>query len=215
METMRIKSINLGSAETIRYGKRSITTGINKRPVADGAYVSATGLKNDIICDSEHHGGVDQAVYVYSASDYDWWSAELNRRIAPGTFGENLTIRGLPHDMKTGDRLLIGDVILEATAPRIPCNTLAAAMSDSSFGLQFRRAERPGFYFRVLNEGNVSIGDSVTLAENPHDCVSMLDVFRLYYELKPCAKQLTKALESPIAERIRARFESKLGNDPR
>ena len=129
-----------------------------------------------------------------------------------GTFGENLTIAGLPPDMKAGDRLLIGDVILEATMPRIPCSTLAAAMNDSNFGLQFRRAERPGYYFRVLNEGSVAPGDSVTLVENPGDCITMLELFRLSYEIKPDAKSLCRALDAPIAERMRARFESKIAS---
>jgi len=212
MEQIRIVSVNVGSAETMRHGSRSFTTGINKKAVSKSAFVGVAGVEEDTICDVEHHGGVDQAVYAYSATDYEWWSEELGRDIVHGTFGENLTIAGLPPDMKAGDRLLIGDVILEATMPRIPCSTLAAAMNDSNFGLQFRRAERPGYYFRVLNEGSVAPGDSVTLVENPGDCITMLELFRLSYEIKPDAKSLCRALDAPIAERMRARFESKIAS---
>lgn len=81
-------------------------------------------------------------------------------------------------------------------------------MRDSKFGLLFRHAKRPGFYFRVLNEGSVSAGDSVTLAENPNDCISMLEMFRLSYEIKPEAQALRRALAAPISERMRSKFES-------
>jgi MOSC domain-containing protein YiiM len=83
-------------------------------------------------------------------------------------------------------------------------------MNDSGFGLQFRRAERPGFYFRVLNEGEVTAGDGVTLVENPQDGISMLELFRLSYQPGPSAVDLRRALASPIAERMRAKFESRL-----
>ena len=112
--------------------------------------------------------------------------------------------------MYVGDRLLIGDVLLEATAPRIPCSTLAARMQDSRFGMTFRRAERPGIYLRVLNEGEISAGDAVTLIENPAPIVSILELFRLAYDLKPNRAALERYLEAPLAERTRASIEQKL-----
>lgn len=210
MERMRVVSINLGQPESLSFGDRTFLTGIGKRPVASGIRISESGLDGDAIVDTEHHGGTDQAVYVYGAADYAWWSRELGREIDFGSFGDNLTIDALPSDLNTGDRLMIGDVILEATAPRIPCSTLAAKMQDSNFGLRFRRAERPGFYFRVLNEGEISTGDSVVLVENPADCISMLQQFRLSYALHPTAAELRHALDAPIAERMRTKFERRL-----
>lgn len=207
---MRIESINRGEAESINHGARTIVTGINKQVVNDGIRVGINGLDGDTICDNHHHGGVDQAVYAYSVSDYQWWSQRKGRRIASGTFGENLTIDGLPSDMNAGERLLIGNVILEVTAPRIPCSTLAAQMRDSNFGLEFRRAERPGFYFRVLNEGEIATGDSVTFVENPDCDVTMLELFRLSYEPSPSEEKLRRVLEAPIAERMRQKFEARL-----
>lgn len=207
---MRLVSINRGQPESMSFGEREFLTGISKRPVPAAIRISEVGLDGDTIVDTDNHGGPDQAVYAYGAADYAWWSRTLGRDIAYGTFGDNLTIDGLPSDLNTGDRLMIGDVILEATAPRIPCSTLAARMQDSNFGLQFRRAERPGFYFRVLNEGDVSIGDNVVLIENPADCISMLDQFRLSYVLHPSAADLQRALDAPIAARMRAKFEKRL-----
>ena len=194
------------------HGAREFVTGIGKRPLSSSATIDTCGLANDVICDEEHHGGPDQAVYAYSAADYQWWTEQLGCEIEPGTFGDNLTIAGLPSDMNAGDRLLIGEVILEATSPRIPCSTLAAKMQDSGFGLTFKRAERPGFYFRVLNGGQVVAGDAVTLVENPQDAISMLELFRLSYEIRPSESRLQRALDAPIAARMREKFESKLAS---
>ena len=199
---MRVTSVNVGRKETIDHGQRTFTTGIRKRGSSGPVYVGSDTVAGDTVCDTRHHGGSDQVVYAYSHDDYEWWSEQLGRELAPGTFGENLTIAGLPSDMNVGDRLLIGDVLLEATAPRIPCSTLAAQMQDSGFGMAFRRAE--------LNEGEVSAGDAVTYVENPAPVVSILDLFRLAYDLHPDSAVLERYLEAPLAERMRASIEEKL-----
>lgn len=210
MQDLRVDSVNIGREESIDHGNRTFITGIRKR-AADGAvYVGSHAVNGDTICDHEHHGGPDQVVYAYSSDDYSWWSEQLGRQLAPGTFGDNLTISGLPSDMYVGDRLLIRDVLLEATAPRIPCSTLAAQMQDSGFGMRFRKAERPGIYFRVLNEGEISAGDAVTIIDNPAPIVSILDLYRLAYDLKPDREALESYLEAPLAERVRASIEQKL-----
>jgi MOSC domain-containing protein YiiM len=210
MDDMRVTSVNVGREETIDHGNRRFTTGIRKRSVDGAVYIGSDAVAGDTISDKKHHGGADQVVYAYSADDYEWWSEQLDREIAPGTFGENLTIEGLPTDMNIGDRLLIGEVLLEATAPRIPCSTLAAQMQDPGFGMAFRKAERPGIYFRVLNEGEVSVGDSVTYIENPAPVVSILALYRLAFDLRPDPDALERYLEAPLAERMRASIEDKL-----
>ena len=142
---MHILSINIGSARTIGNANVSGQTGIYKLPVAGPVQVTADGLADDAIVDTRNHGGPDQAVYVYGGADYAWWAAELGRELAPGTFGENLTISDLESaPLAIGDRLHIGGVILEVTAPRIPCWKLAQRMGDPGFVKRFRAAERPG-----------------------------------------------------------------------
>lgn len=207
---MRIESINVGLAETIAVGERPLETGIFKHPVSGPVRVTTEGLVGDAILDTKHHGGVDQAVYAYSLDDYDWWAEQSDREFFPGLFGENLTIRGLPTDMLVGDRLLIGEVVLEATAPRIPCNTFAARMGDPGFGLRFRKAERPGIYFRVLNEGEVCAGDAVTAVETAEHDVTILDLFRFKYRLSHEPDELRRCLDAPLAERMRAAIEHQL-----
>lgn len=210
MEPLRVMSINVGAAASLRHGQREFLTGIAKKPVSRAVRISESGLETDVIVDTAHHGGADQAVYLYSAEDYAWWGRELGRALSYGTFGDNLTIAGLPADLNAGDRLLVGDVIIEATAPRIPCSTLAAQMADSGFGLRFRAAERPGVYCRVLNAGEVLPGDPVTLVENPEPSVSMLELFRAWFEQYPDPALLRRIVAAPVAERVRDRFRKKL-----
>ena len=157
-ERMRISSVNVGAAEQISHDGKSMTTGICKRPVEGAIRVTELGLEGDAIVDQKHHGGVDQAIYVYSQDDYRWWTEAAGREFPAGLFGENLTIEGLPGNLFIGDRLLVGDVVLEATSPRIPCGTLATRLQDRGFGMVFRQAARPGVYCRVLNPGVVQAG---------------------------------------------------------
>ncbi len=210
MEHMQIESINIGAAEPVTWNDKTVVSGICKHGVGGPIRVTRLGLEGDAVCNEEHHGGVDQAIYAYSLDDYEWWAQELGTVLPPGTFGDNLTIRGMPTDMQVGDRLLIGDVVLEATAPRIPCATLSARLKDSSFALRFRKAERPGIYFRVLNEGELSRGDAVTFVEDEQGTVTISDLVRFYYDLSPDARELERLLEAPVAERFRAKIETKL-----
>lgn len=210
LETLYLESINVGRIETISHNQHSLTTGICKYPVEGPVLVEDTGLRDDAIVDTEHHGGADQAIYAYSADDYDWWADQTGRSYPPGLFGENLTIRGMPSDMNIGDRLLIGAVVLEATAPRIPCNTFAARMQDSGCGLAFRHAERPGIYFRVLNGGEVAAGEAVTHIVNESSNVTALDLFRFHYAQRHDVATLQRFLDAPVASRFRKKIAGKL-----
>ena len=207
---MHLESINVGQIETISHKKKSFTTGICKYPIEGVAFLEEAGVRGDSIVDTEHHGGVDQAVYAYSSDDYDWWTDETGREVTPGLFGENLTIRGLPSDMNVGDRLLIGEVVLEATAPRIPCSTFAGRMHEAEFGMAFREAQRPGIYFRVLNGGEVSVGNTVTYVVNDSSNVSILELFRFNYALQHDEDTLRRFLASPLAARFRTKVEARL-----
>ena len=126
--------------------------------------VTPLGLENDAIVDTENHGGLDQAVYIFTVPDNAWWSAHIGRSLEPGTFGENLTISDLESaTLNIGDRLRAGEILLEITAPRIPCVTIAARMEDPQFVKKFRFAEKPGVYCRVIETGFVKANDPVEL----------------------------------------------------
>ena len=173
--------------------------------------MSTGGLVGDEIHDTKNHGGEDQAVYVFGAPDYEWWSRELGRELQPGIFGENLTISGLESaKANIGDRLLTASTILEVTAPRIPCVTLATRMEDPAFLKRFREAERPGLYCRVIREGKVQSGDSVEYETCRTATISSMEMFRDFFEPKLDERTLRRHLAAPIAIRSRVRKERQL-----
>jgi MOSC domain-containing protein YiiM len=205
-------SVNVGGLRPLRRGNKSGQSGIFKQPVAGPVAITAEGLAADAIADKKHHGGPDQAVYIYGAPDYAWWSAELGADLAPGTFGDNLTISGLESArFAIGDYLHIGDeVTLQVTAPRIPCSTLAARMADPTFVRRFRAAERPGLYCRVLRAGDVQAGDAVRVEPYEGDAIPILQSFRDFYEPDLSVATLQRYLAAPIAIRDRAEKEQQL-----
>lgn len=199
---MQLISLNLGHERAMRNGKASGKTGIYKLPTNESVQVTSEGLGGDVICDMENHGGADQAIYVFSVPDYEWWAAQLGRELEPGTFGENLTISGLlSQDFSIGDFLYVGEVLLQVTAPRIPCVTLAVRMDDPAFVKRFRHGERPGLYCRVLKEGSIRVGDEVRREPYGQETVSALEMFRHWYEPNEDADWLRRYRAAPIAVR--------------
>jgi MOSC domain-containing protein YiiM len=204
---MRLASVNVGRIVD--------GTAIGKRPAERHVAVGPLGLEGDEIGSPKHHGGPDQAAYAYGTVDYAWWSAELGRELGPGTFGENLTIEGLESGpCSIGDRLAIGTALFEVTAPRIPCGTLAARMGDEHFIRRFRDARRPGLYLRVLQTGQVTAGDAVTLTPAPPGALPLLELQDLVYRRNATQVAIERALAAPIASRDRARLERRLARFP-
>lgn len=207
---MRVTSVNVGQKSPLRVGQRETTTGIFKRPVSHGVEVKALGVTGDHVLDTKHHGGLDQAVYIYREEDYEFWTAQLGKEMQPGMFGENLTISGLPSAaLNVGDQLQMPNLVLQITAPRIPCNTLAARMEDPGFVKAFVTAERPGFYARVVTPGIVTAGDEVLLHETSLDSVSTVAFYRDVMR-KLDADTIKRYLGLPIDARSRKDFEQKL-----
>lgn len=212
---MHVVSINRGQRERLDHRSFSGVTGIFKRPVQGPVPIGLLGLESDAVVNAKHHGGPDQAVYIYRQEDYDWWSAELGRPVEPGTFGDNLTLAGLPDaGAVIGSRLDFGTVVLEITAPRIPCNTLAARMGDPGFVKRFLAAERPGLYCRVIRPGPLHTGASFSCMPYEGDPVSTLDIFRARYR-RLTGAELRRFLAAPIDERTRIGYQRDLaGRDP-
>jgi len=204
---MQLLSVNIGQKRTQPKGDELETTGIYKLPVQEPVEIKSLGIPTDAICDTKNHGGLDQAIYIYGKSDYDWWSNELGKKLEPGTFGDNLTINELESArFNIGDRLHVGSVILEVSAPRIPCSTLARRMDDKQFIKKFKHAERPGLYCRVIQEGFVQAGDEVKVESYKSETISILQMFRHYYDNHKSEEMLRNHLRAPIA--IRARMET-------
>ena len=205
---MNLISVNIGQERTQQRKNHIETTGIYKVPVHKPVEIKSLGIEQDAICDKKNHGGPDQAIYVYGGADYEWWSQELGKEISPGTFGENLTIGGLESaQFNVGDYIHIDAVTLQVTAPRIPCGTFAARMDDPQWVKRFRHAERPGLYCRVIQEGLVQAGDTVSAERYAGETISIVEMFRDYYDRNKSEEIVQRHLKAPIAIRARRDIE--------
>jgi len=208
---MQLTSINIGKERQQQRNDYIETTGIYKMPVDGAVEIKALGIDGDAVLDTKNHGGPDQALYIYGGADYEYWEQEIGRELAPGTFGDNLTISGLESAaFNVGDYLHIGDVKLQVTAPRIPCGTFATRMEDPQWVKKFRAAERPGLYVRVIKEGMIKAGDPVTVEKYTGETVSIVQVYRDHYSKEYTEESLRRYLNSPIAIRNRKALEKEL-----
>ena len=204
-----LASVNIGQPGTIP-GKKA-QTGIYKQPVEGTVAVTREGLAGDAVMDRKHHGGRDQAVYLYFGDDYEWWSGELEQELAPGTFGENLTIGGVEgRRVAMGDRFIIDKVVLEVTSHRTPCRTLALRMGDPGFVRRFHKAGRPGAYCRVTAEGSLHAGQPVQHVPFEGERTTVAELMELDGVSDPDPAILRRALVAPIHHKMRADFEEKL-----
>jgi MOSC domain-containing protein YiiM len=203
-------SVNQGKAEHIE--GYAPPTGIVKRAL-DRARIERLGLVGDAICDPKHHGGQDQAIYIYFADDYQFWADQLGRRLEPGLFGDNLTIAGVTgRDVAVGDRFAIGDVLLEVTYHRTPCMTFAALMHDKMWVKKFHRANRPGAYCRVLAEGEVAPGMAVDYRPFAGDRVTVSELMSFDGSKDIPLDFMRRALTTPIREKTRFKYETRLAD---
>jgi MOSC domain-containing protein YiiM len=157
----RVVAVCTGGAREHRFADRIETTAIDKRPVAGPVAVGSEGLAGDVQVDRRFHGGADRAVYAYAEEDADHWVGSLGRELPPGTFGENLRLRGLD---VSGARVgavwrTSGGVELEVSGPRIPCRTLAGFLDVADMVERFISAGRPGAYLRVRVPGSIGAGE--------------------------------------------------------
>ena len=201
-------SVNHGTAQHIP-GYKPLT-GIIKTPVPSGR-IERLGLADDAVCDRKHHGGIDQAIYMYFADDYQFWAEQLGQRIEPGWFGDNLTIAGVEgRNVAVGDRFAVGPVVLEVTYHRTPCMTFAALMGDPMWVKKFHRAGRPGAYCRVLTPGAVEPGMDVIYTPYAGERVTVSDLMALDGKRVIDPAFMRRALTTPIREKTRFTYEDKL-----
>lgn len=213
---VEILAVSIGTLEPLRIGNELANSGIFKRPAAGAFEVGPDGIAADAIGNRSRHGGVDQAVYLFSADDNAWWAAQLGRDVGPGFFGENLTWTGAWPEPRVGDRLrFAGGLALELTFPRIPCATLAARVGDARFLQAFVAANRAGFYARVLRPGRVAAGDVAQLTPATPTAPTLASLFAAWHDRPAHEALLRRALDAPIAERGRRAIENWLAREER
>jgi MOSC domain-containing protein YiiM len=177
----RVVSVNVGTAKTVEWHGRNVTSAIWKSPVDAPVVVEHLALHGDEQADLRVHGGPDKAVYAYSVDDYTWWSAQLGVTLGPGTFGENLTIADIDVSRAVvGQEWEVGDAVLRVTQPRMPCFKLGMRMGDASFVDRFGAALRPGAYLRVVRPGRVRAGDAVIVGAPPAQGLTVRDIADAY-----------------------------------
>ena len=210
---MKLLSVNVSKPKIITYGGRSVTTGIFKEPVAGRVMVKKLNLEGDGQADLTVHGGVDKAVYVYDLDSYSYWERELGRDdLTYGHFGENLTVEGLPDDrVQIGDIFRVGEALMEVSQPRVPCFKLELKMEMPGFSRQFLASGRLGFYFRVLEEGEICAGDTIERVKPGPEQMSVRETAHLLYFDYDNLDRLQRALRIPaLSESWRNAFSELL-----
>src|SRR6478672_5140215 len=166
----RLLSVSVGLPRDIEWRGRTVHTGIRKEPVQARRRVKRLNVEGDGQGDLNGHGGEQRAVFVYQIESYRYWEERLSRSdFTHGQFGENFTVEDLPDDeVCIGDRYRIGTATFEVTQPRVTCYRVGLRMNDPRIPALLVSHHRPGFYFRVLEEGEVEAGDDIVkLADGP------------------------------------------------
>jgi MOSC domain-containing protein YiiM len=191
----QVLSVNLAEPRTLERRGRPQRTGIWKRPAERAVRLTETGVEGDFVGDRRAgHGAPDKTVYSYAREDYAWWEQELERTLAPGTFGENLTLEGIEASWsEVGERWRVGAALLEVSGPRLPCWKLGVKMGDPKFVKRFGNALRLGAYLRVLEEGEVAAGDAAEVVHRPGHGVTVEVVGRAVLGERELAPRLLAA----------------------
>jgi MOSC domain-containing protein YiiM len=200
--TGRLVSVNTGAVAPLTAGRRTVESGIVKSPVEGRVRVEGSNLAGDRQADLSVHGGPDKAVYAYAIEDYRWWSDGLGRALAPGTFGENLTVSGLEvSGAVVGERWEVGSSLLEVAQPRLPCYKLGMRMGEPVFVSRFAAANRPGAYLRIVEPGELGPGDDVRVVHRPAHGVTVAEVSRALLGQRELWTHVLRAGELPARVR--------------
>jgi len=215
----RLLSVNVGLPRDVTWNGKTVRTSVWKSPVSGRRMVRKLDIDGDAQADLAGHGGEQRAVFVYQMDSYHYWQSFLDRSdFTFGQFGENFTVEGLlDSDVCVGDRYRIGDAIFEVTQPRVTCYRVGIRMNEPRMPALLVAHHRPGFYFRVLQEGEVGAGDDIVKITDGPERMSVADVDALLYLPGPSREQLQRALRIPALSKgwqgsFRAMLQQDLGS---
>jgi len=179
----RLVSVNVGRPREIDWQGKTVRTAIWKDPVEGPQMVRRINIDGDDQADRLAHGGEHRAVFVYQIDSYHYWERELGRDdFSYGQFGENFTVEGLADaEVCIGDRYRIGEAVFEVTQPRVTCYRVGIRMNDPAMPTLLVAHHRPGFYFRVLEEGLVRAGDEIEKVTDGPERLTVADIDALLY----------------------------------
>ena len=210
---MQVISVNVGQPRKVIWNDQIAETGIYKEAVKGRVAVRRLNIEGDRQADLTVHGGLDKAIYGYPAEHYSFWREQFPEMELPwGMFGENLTITGLLEDtVHIGDHFQVGSAKLMVTQPRLPCYKLGIKFGREDILRRFLRSGMTGFYFAVLEEGEVAAGDLISLLHQDEHQVKVADITRLYRQDKYNLDLLRRAVAvEGLAEVWRDYFQQRI-----
>ena len=212
----RLLSVNVGLPREVTWNGKAVRTAVWKLAVAGRRMVRKLNIDGDAQADLAGHGGEHRAVFVYQMDSYHHWERFLGRSdFSFGQFGENFTVEGLADDeVCIGDRYRIGEVLFEVTQPRVTCFRVGIRMSEPRMPSLLVEHHRPGFYFRVLQEGEVAAGDDIVKIASGPERITVAEVDALLYLPGHTREQLQRALRVPaLSKGWQGSFQAMLQQD--
>ncbi len=216
MMAARLLSVNVGLPREIAWQGRTVRTGVWKTAVQGPRVVRRLNVDGDGQGDLAGHGGEHRAVFVYQMDSYRYWETELGRNdFTYGQFGENFTVEGLSdREVCIGDRYRIGGALFEVTQPRVTCYRVGIRLNEPRMPALLVERGRPGFYFRVLEEGQVEAGDEIIRVEAGPERMTVSEIDALLYLPGRSRIQLERALRIPaLSAGWRGSFQTLLAED--
>lgn len=194
-----LRALSVGMPKDVPWRGRTVHTGVYKRPVSGPRMVRRLNIDGDGQGDRGGHGGEQRAVLVYQTDSYRFWARELGRdHLRPGQFGENFTVDGLPdNEVCIGDRYRIGDALFEVTQPRVTCYRVGLRMGEPRMAALLVARHRPGFYLRVLEEGEVEAGQEIVKVSTGPEAMTVEEIDRVLYLPGHTRRQVERALRIP------------------
>jgi ferredoxin-NADP reductase/MOSC domain-containing protein YiiM/ferredoxin len=209
----QLLSVNVGLPRDIEWKGRTVHTGIWKNPVRGRCRIGRLNLDGDGQGDLAGHGGEQRAVFVYQIESYRYWQEQLKRTdFVHGQFGENFTVEGLPDDsVCVGDRYQIGTALFEVTQPRVTCYRVGIRMNEPRMPALLTASGRPGFYFRVLQTGEVGAGDAIVKVGEAQERMTVAEINALLYSPNHPGDRLERTLQiAALSPGWRSSFEALL-----
>jgi MOSC domain-containing protein YiiM len=211
--TAHLLSVNVGLPRDIASRGKTVHTAIWKTPVQGRHMVRRLNIDGDGQGDLAGHGGEQRAVFVYQIDSYHYWQSQLGRNdFTYGQFGENFTVDGLSdQEVCIGDRYRVSSALFEVTQPRVTCYRVGIRMNEPQMAALLVAHGRPGFYFRVLEEGEVEAGDEIVQVAAASERMTISEINALLYMPGHPRSQLERALRIPaLSDGWRASFQALL-----
>src|SRR6202140_3210202 len=209
-------SVNVGLPRDVTWKGKTVRTSVWKSPGDGRRMVRSLNIQGDAQADLAGHGGEHRAVFFYQMDSYHYWERFLGRNdFTFGQFGENFTVEGLPdNEVCIGDRYRIGGAEFEVTQPRVTCYRVGIRMNEPRMAALLVAHHRPGFYFRVLQEGEVGASDDIVKITDGPERISVADVDALLYLPGHSSEQLQRALRIPaLSKGWQSSFQAMLQQD--